>query len=604
MCGIAGTLSTDGPVQPELVARMCRTMEHRGPDSAGLFADDGVAFGVQRLAIIDLETGDQPIYNEDGSVVLVLNGEIYNFAELREQLLRRGHRFRTQSDTEVIVHLYEEMGPACVEKLHGMFAFALWDRRARRLVLARDRVGKKPLFFSARDGRLWFASEPRAILASGEVPRDVDYHAIDQFLHYQVVPNPLSGFAAIRKLPPAHTLIWSEGEISTRRYWKLSYRDHDGDLSEADVREQIRAALLEATRLRMRSDVPVGALLSGGVDSSSVVAAMARLSAQPVKTFSIGFDVDEFDETSSAREVAQLYGAEHHEAILDISAMEMLPRLVWHYGQPFADSSALATFALARLARRHVTVALNGDGGDENFAGYMRYPHFESRRNGDDSGLTAYEDYARKRGKAYFDASARADLYEPEFADSLGDSAWLSIVREPYLASDANQEVERLLDVDVQTYLPDDLLVKMDVATMAHSLEARSPLLDPAMMELAAALPIRVKLDGTTTKRIYKEAVREWLPDGIVDRSKMGFRIPVDDWLRRLPRLVEDILLDPHAIGRGLFREEGLRTILSEHLDGSRDHGYRIWTLLQLELWFRTYIDGTPAEAPLALSVA
>jgi asparagine synthase (glutamine-hydrolysing) len=579
-------------------------MEHRGPDSAGLFADDGVAIGVQRLAVIDLESGDQPIYNEDGSVVVVLNGEIYNFAQLREELVRAGHRFRTQSDTEVVVHLYEEMGRECVERLRGMFAFALWDRRTRRLLLARDRVGKKPLFYSVRDGRLWFASEPRAILASGQVPRDVDYHAIDEFLHYQCVPCPRSAFAAIRKLPPACTLTWSEGAVSTRRYWKLSYRDRDLGATEAEVCEQIRQALLEATRLRMKSDVPVGALLSGGVDSSSVVAAMARLSSDPVKTFSIGFDVDEFDETTSAREVARLYGAEHHEAILDSTAMEMLPRLVWHYGEPFADSSALATFALARLARRHVTVALNGDGGDENFAGYPRYPRFVARRNGRKPELAPYEEYAARRAHSYFDASARAELYEPEFVDSLGTRPWLSVLREPYLASDADHEVERLLDVDVQTYLPDDLLVKMDIATMAHSLEARSPLLDPAMMELAAALPIRVKLDGGTTKRIFKEAVRDWLPDGIVDRSKMGFRIPVNDWLRRLPKLQEDVLLDPRALGRGLFREDRLRAMVWEHQEGFRDHGHRIWTLLQLELWFRTYIDGAAAEAPLALSVA
>ena len=604
MCGIAGIVCGEGSVEPEAVAQMCRTMEHRGPDSRGLFAEEEVALGVQRLAIIDLQSGDQPIYNEDRSVVVVLNGEIYNFRELRKELARAGHTFYTQTDTEVIVHLYEELGERCVDRLRGMFAFALWDRSARRLLLARDRVGKKPLFYSVREGRLWFASEPRAILASGEVPRDVDYHAIDEFLHYQCVPGPRSAFAAIRKLPPACTLTWSDGEVSIRRYWKLSYRDRDTELSEAEVCEQIRGTLLEATRLRMNSDVPVGALLSGGVDSSAVVAAMARLSSAPVKSFSIGFDVDEFDETSSAREVAQLYGAEHHEAVLDSSALEMLPHLVWHYGEPFADSSALATFALAGLARRHVTVALNGDGGDENFAGYPRYPHFAARRNGRKPELAPYEEYAARRAHAYFDAPARADLYEPEFVDSLGTRPWLSVLREPYLASDAEYEVERLLDVDVQTYLPDDLLVKMDIATMAHSLEARSPLLDPAMMELAAALPIGVKLDGGTTKRIFKQAVRDWLPDGIVDRSKMGFRIPVDDWLRRLPQLSEDILLDPGALDRGLFREERLRTIVSEHLDGSRDHGHRIWTLLQLELWFRTYIDRAPGESPLALSMA
>ena len=304
---------------------MCDAMEHRGPDSRGRFEADGVELGVQRLAVIDLESGDQPISNEDESVVVVCNGEIYNFRELREELVRQGHRFRTQSDTEVIVHLYEELGDACVERLRGMFAFALWDRRARRLLMARDRVGKKPLFYSCDGDRLWFASELRALMASGEVSREVDYEAIDTYLHYQVVPGPTCAFSAVRKLPPAHTLTWCDGRVSVERYWRLSYRDRfEG--SEDEACELIREAVLEATRLRLRSDVPVGALLSGGVDSSAVVAAMAQLSSRPVKTFSIGFDVGDFDETASARSVAQLYGAEHHQASLDSSALENLPR--------------------------------------------------------------------------------------------------------------------------------------------------------------------------------------------------------------------------------------------------------------------------------------
>jgi asparagine synthase (glutamine-hydrolysing) len=604
VCGIAGILSSTGSVEPRLVERMCRTMEHRGPDSQGLFVDQGVGLGVQRLAIIDLESGDQPIYNEDGSVVVILNGEIYNFRELREELIRAGHSFSTQADTEVIVHLYEELGDACVDRLRGMFAFALWDRAARRLLLARDRVGKKPLFYSHRGGRLWFASTPRALLASGEIPRDVDYQSIDAFLHYQVVPCPWSGFAAIRKLPPAHTLTWCEGALSIDRYWKLSYRDRYADAAEEDVCELIREALLEATRLRLRSDVPVGAMLSGGIDSSSVVAAMARQSAHPVKTFSIGFDVGEFDETASAREVARMYGTEHHEAVLDSEAAEVLPRLVWHYGEPYADSSALATFALAELAREKVTVVLNGDGGDENFAGYGRYLRFASI-DGEGAGTAPWEEYAGRRASAYFDETARAELLEPELLRSLGARSWLSVTEMPYRASDAGPVLERLLDVDVQTYLPDDLLVKMDVATMAHSLEARSPLLDPAMMELAASLPASMKVNGGTTKRIFKQAVREWLPASILERQKMGFRIPFGDWLRgSLRKLPGEILLDPGTLGRGVFREQRLREIVAEHLDGTRDHAYRIWTLLQLELWFRTYIDREPAEEPLTLSVA
>jgi asparagine synthase (glutamine-hydrolysing) len=435
------------------------------------------------------------------------------------------------------------------------------------------------------------------------VPSDVDYEAIDAYLHYMVVPSPRSGFAAIRKLPPGHVLTWRDGSLSIQRYWKLSYPERYADAAAAEVCELIRETLLEATRLRLRSDVPVGALLSGGVDSSAVVAAMARQTPRPVKTFSIGFDVAEFDETARAREVARMYGTEHHEAVVDAKAAEVIPRMVWHYGEPYADSSALATFALAALAGRHVTVVLNGDGGDESFAGYLRYLGFASS-DGEQPGLAPYEVYAARRASAYFDEAARAELYEPEFLRSLHPRSWLSVIEEPYLASDAASVVERLLDVDVQTYLPDDLLVKMDVATMAHSLEARSPLLDPAMMELAASLPPRMKLDGGTTKRIFKQAMRGWLPEGIVDREKMGFRIPFGDWLRgSLGRLARDVLLDPRALQRRLFREERVRAILTEHLDGSREHAYRIWTLLQLELWFRTYIDEGVADGPLSLSV-
>jgi asparagine synthase (glutamine-hydrolysing) len=598
MCGIAGTLSRNGPIEAGLVERMCATMEHRGPDSRGVFADEGVALGVQRLAVIDLESGDQPIFNEDRSIVVVANGEIYNYRELRDELARAGHRLYTHSDTEVIVHLYEELGDSCVDRLRGMFAFALWDRRERRLLLARDRVGKKPLFYAQDGDRLWFASEPRAILETGQVPREVDYEAIDLFLHYQCVPGPRSAFAAIRKVPPAHTLSWRDGAVAMRRYWKLSYRDRYPPTAEADVCGLIREAVLEATRLRLRSDVPVGAMLSGGVDSSSVVAAMARQSAEPVKTFSIGFDVGDFDETDAAAGVAELYGTDHHALVLDSGAMDALPRLVWHYGEPFADSSALATFALAELTRRHVTVALNGDGGDESFGGYMRYLRYVGRPNGE----PPYEEYAVRRASAYFDETARAELYEPDFLDSLGATPWLSVLEDPYRASDADVPVERILDVDVQTYLPDDLLVKMDIATMAHSLEARSPLLDPAVMELAAGLPIEMKVDGTT-KRIFKQAMRGWLPDAILDRPKMGFRIPFAEWLRAdLRTLPADVLLDPVALERGLFREQRLRALLAEHLDGTADHSYRIWTLIQLELWFRTYIDRAPVGGPLVLS--
>jgi asparagine synthase (glutamine-hydrolysing) len=575
---------------------MCETMDHRGPDSRGVFADDGIALGVARLAVIDVEGGDQPIANEDRSVVVACNGEIYNYLELTDELIRRGHRMRTGSDTEVIAHLYEEVGDACVERLRGMFAFALWDQRQRRLLLARDRVGKKPLFYAQRDGRLLFASEPRAILASGEVPVEVDHRAIDLFLHYQCVPAPRSAFAGLSKVRPAHTLVWSDGEIATRRYWKLSYRNQPRRMADGELSELIRDKLLEATRLRLRSDVPLGALLSGGVDSSSVVAAMAQQSAEPVKTFSVGFDVGSFDETAHARDVANRFGTDHHEVALDASAMELLPRLAWHYGEPFADSSALATFALSELASRHVTVALNGDGGDESFGGYPRH----ARPAPPDRLLHVH--YADRRAHEYFDEEERARLYAPEFAADLAGHDWRAVVEEPYFASDSPDAVERIVDVDVQTYLSDDLLVKMDIAAMAHSLEARSPFCDHELMELAASLPIGTKVKPMTTKALLKQAVRRWLPDSVVDRPKMGFMIPMADWLTA--SLAEEVLLDPRSLERGLFREERVRALITEHESGVGGHEYRIWTLLMLELWFRAYVDSATTGEPAALSVS
>jgi asparagine synthase (glutamine-hydrolysing) len=605
MCGIAGNLDAGGPVDRELVERMCGTMRHRGPDSAGLFAEDGIALGARRLAVIDLESGDQPIFNEDHSLVLVSNGEIYNYLELRKDLLRAGHRFATRSDTEVIVHLYEQYGERCLEQLRGMFAFALWDRRARRLLIARDRVGKKPLFYCQRGRSFWFASEPRAILADKRIPRDVDYEAIDSYLHYNYVPHPRSAFAALRKLPPAHVLTWQEGTVATRRYWKLSYRDRFEDISESDVCEMIREGLLESTRLRLRSDVPTGAMLSGGVDSSSVVAAMARLRPERVKTFSIGFDVEAYDESASARQVADMYGTDHHELVLTPKAIALLPRLVWHYGEPFGDSSALATFALAEMARRDVTVALNGDGGDESFAGYTRYLPYAPTWDGS-SPFPLNETVHRYAARmSRFNDTERDNLYEPDFLDSLGERPWLSTVARPFRTSDADNVLERLLDVDVQSYLPDDLMVKMDVATMAHSLEARSPLLDHRFMEMAAGLPARLKIEGARSKRIFKQAIREWLPANTLDKPKQGFTVPVGDWLRNgLHRLAEEILLDPRSLERGLFKEEGLRSIIREHVEGAFDHERKIWILLQLELWFRTYIDGPPRELPVEIPVA
>ena len=640
MCGIAGKVAAEGEIDEILVERMCAAIRHRGPDSQGAFVGEGAGLGIRRLAIIDLETGDQPITNEDGTVVVILNGEIYNYRELRVDLERRGHRFRSRSDTEVIVHLYEDLGDDCVHRLRGMFAFALWDRRRRRLLIARDRVGKKPLVYSHREGTLWFGSEAKAILQDPTVPRELDLDAVDSYLQFGFVPDPLSTFAALRKLPPAHLLTWEAGSIETRRYWQLSYTPKAVYREPEDAHEAIRAALLEATRLRLRSDVPLGAFLSGGVDSTAVVAAMAMESSTQVKTFSVGFDVGAFDETAYAREVAELFGTDHTELRLRPDAVDVLPALVWHYGEPFADDSAIPSLYLAEAARRHVTVALNGDGGDESFAGYDHYlTGAIARRLGwvpapvaaavsaastalaGDPPRVSLARRARWLANAAqlrepeisalvfsrFTEAERAALYTDEVKAELRRLEPLSaprIVRAAIDLSTATTPMERLVEADVHAFLPSDLLVKMDIATMAHSLEVRSPLLDHVFMEFAARLPVSLKRQGRRSKVGLKDALRKCVPDHVLDRPKMGFSVPLADWLRgELRELPREILLDDRSRARGLFREDVVATLIDHHLSGRADNSRKLWTLLQLELWLRTYVD-PPSPQPPSLALA
>jgi asparagine synthase (glutamine-hydrolysing) len=614
-------------------------MRHRGPDAEGAYLAEGVALGIRRLAVIDTETGDQPIFNEDRSVVVVLNGEIYNYRELREELVARGHRFASRTDTEVIVHLYEDLGAGCVKRLRGMFAFALWDCKERRLLLARDRVGKKPLFYYRDNNRIWFGSEAKAILQDAAVPRRPDSTALDRYLQFNYVPPEQSAFAGVSKLAPGHTLSWRDGHLCTDRYWRLSYRDEFTGVPEPELHELLRERLLEATRLRLRSDVPLGAFLSGGVDSCAVVAAMARELSEPVKTFSVGFGAAEFDETAHAQAVASLYGTDHHELRVESDAISLLPRLVWHYDEPFADHSAIPTFSLAELTRREVTVALNGDGGDECFAGYKRYRaaamtssfawvpqwmaglatylirpvgtggRLDTTRARVARVLDALATVPEQRYASwvtFLDARSRRDLYTPEFLETLGDEEPRQMLAEPYLESDATSEIDRLLDVDVQTYLVGDLLVKMDIATMAHSLEVRSPLLDQEFMQMAASLPADSKVRGGTSKRLFKEALEPWLPQSILARDKMGFTVPLRDWLRgELSELPREILLDRRTLQRGLFRQAGIERVIGEHLSGRRDTSNTLWALIQLELWMRKFIDGgIPTESDADLGLA
>ncbi len=634
MCGIVGQVRSDGgAVDSALVERMCTAQEHRGPDSRGIHASGPVGLGIQRLRIIDLATGDQPIYNEDRSLVVVLNGEIYNYRELREALERRGHRFSSRSDTEVIVHLYEEHGPACVEHLHGMFAFALWDEPRRRLVVARDRVGKKPLFYAERAGALSFASELAALMQDSEVPRETDHEAIDAYLAYGYVPAPLTAFRAARKLPPAHVLVHENGSTTIERYWHLDYSRKRSFGSDQEMHEEIRGAIRRAVRRRMIADVPLGAFLSGGIDSSAVVAAMAASSTEPVKTFSIGFDDRRLNELPRARLVAREYATDHHELMVEPNAVEILPKLVRHYGEPFSDHSAVACFYLAEMTRRHVTVALNGDGGDESFAGYQRYSSnlflhrldrlpagvrgmvaTAARRMPSDGNSHSLANRLRRLGVAaghdvpgrylaqtsVFGANERAALYTPEYAAFAGPSDTDELLLGPWREASGRDLLDQLLEVDVETYLPGDLLTKIDIATMAYSLEARSPLLDHEFMELAASLPAHTKVQGTQRKVALRDALRGWVPDTILDGRKQGFELPVSSWFAGdLNAYAREVLLDPATVARGRFEPGYVDRMLRSHAAGEADHGRHIWTLLLLELWQDQVLDA-PRERAVA----
>jgi asparagine synthase (glutamine-hydrolysing) len=627
MCGIAGQVRCDGrPVDVRLLDDMCAALEHRGPDSRGSHHADGVGLGIQRLRIIDLETGDQPIYNEDRSIVVVLNGEIYNFRELRSQLERAGHSFSTASDTEVIVHAYEQNGPACVRDLQGMFAFALWDSRRQQLLLARDRVGKKPLYYARREGAITFASELNSLMLDDEIPREIDPRAIDCYLAYQYVAAPMCVFSAVRKLAPATTLLYRDGRVELERYWRLDYSRKRLVTSAAELQEELREIVRRSVRRRMVADVPVGAFLSGGVDSSGVVAAMAEASAMPVKTFSIGFQSAAFNELPYARRIAEQFGTDHHEFVVEPDALAMVPRIARQYGEPFADASAIPSFYVAELTRQHVTVALNGDGGDESFGGYNRYvanaaaqwldrlpksirqslaalgervPASHNTRSTRDRLRRLARSLALKpparyaRTMSYFDWVQRDQLYTPDYREQVGESLTQQVISEPWAAATGSSVLDVMLEVDVGTYLPGDLLVKIDIATMAHSLEARSPLLDQEVMEFAASLPAELKMRGTSKKVILRDALRAWLPDDVLDRPKQGFGVPIDEWFRAdLRDHVEEVLFDPVTLARGYFRPQYVRELVDRHVACREDTSPRLWALLMLELWHREVVDG------------
>lgn len=649
MCGIAGAAWTSNsvPFDPAVLQRMTNAIAHRGPDDQGRYqspadAGPGAALGHRRLSIIDLGGGHQPLSNEDGSIWIVFNGEIYNYQELQPALRKQGHVFRTSSDTETIVHLYEQYGPDCVRQLRGMFAFAIWDQNKRQLFLARDRLGKKPLLYRQEAHRLLFASELKALLQVPGVPRELDRTAVDSYLTYQYVPHPQTILNGYSKLPPAHWALFQDGELKLERYWQPAYSPPPkaGEFPSKDAaRRQLRETLTTAVRLRMRSDVPLGAFLSGGIDSTIIAGLMQSLSTRPVKTFSIGFPVAAFDERSYAREAAQHLGTEHHEQVVEPSALQILPKLIWHYDEPFADSSAIPTMYLSEMTRREVTVSLSGDGGDELFGGYQRYqavqvagwtdrlPSFvrgllgaeiwqkfpasvrqNSKRRRLKRLLSAIALERRRRYLKWisiFDDERRASLYTPEFQASLGQFDPAEFLFAAYQECPERDFVTQTTCADVLTYLPCDILTKVDIASMAYSLEARAPFLDHQVVDLAARLPVEWKIQGRQGKQILIETFADLLPKRIQTRSKMGFGVPLDHWFRNeLRPLLADVLLSSQSLGRGFFEPQQVRQLVDEHTRGTWDHSYRLWSLLVLELWQQMFLDrSVPATERDAISL-
>lgn len=661
MCGITGIAWTarEKNISPLVLRRMTDVLSHRGPDDSGGYhsdipgksfqlndqhtdanfqptSDSGAALGHRRLSIIDLGTGHQPLSNEDGSIWIAFNGEIYNYQELRKELIQQGHQFKTESDTEVIVHLYEEQGAACVERLRGMFAFAIWDEPRQRLFLARDRIGQKPLFYRETTDSLSFASELKSLLQLPDASRVVDPHAIDLFLAYQYVPHPWCILKGYHKLPPAHRAIYEQGKLTVERYWKPPYQNPTSNpqfpfKTPQQWSNALRETLTESVKIRMRSDVPLGAFLSGGIDSTIIAGLMQSMSDRPVHTFSIGFPVKQFDERTYAREAAKMLGTDHHEYVVEPEALEMLPRLAWHYDEPFADSSAIPTMYLSQVTRQEVTVSLSGDGGDELFAGYDRYravalsqwfdrlpsvlrkmmtasiwqklpasveqKSFRRRVKRFLAGLSVPPERRYLKWVGIFDTERRHEMYSPEFREQLNAFDSDQFLLDAYQLCPDRDFVTRTTATDVLTYLPCDILTKVDIASMAHSLECRSPFLDHHVAELAAAMPLNLKMNKGRGKQILTKTFSDLLPESIQTRKKMGFGVPLNHWFRNeLKPLLFDVLMSQRARDRQIFDPAAVEQLISEHLNLQWDHSARLWSLLVLEMWFQTFLD--PVSIP------
>ena len=632
MCGITGYINLDStqPVDAAALPAMLRAIEHRGPDDEGRLIDGPLAMGMRRLSIIDLADGQQPIYDESGRYGVVFNGEIYNYRELRADLISRGHKFRTQSDTEVLVHLFEESGPACVDELRGMFAFAIWDSQDRELFIARDRMGIKPLYYTERNGRLYFASEIKSLLTHHEVSAQLDHRALSEYLSLKYVPAPRTMFAGIASLPPAHSLTVRRGSIETRQYWDVSFAKPDTKINETEAVEELLRLLRESVRLRLRADVPFGAFLSGGVDSSTIVALMSEFMTEPVKAFSVGFDQKSSDGQSQdelpyARQVAEQFGCEHHTLL--ITADDFLNHaesVLFHLDQPIADQATVATHMVAKLAREHVKMVLTGEGGDELFAGYARY---EAER------FSPWFAPLRPLRRPICAAASRLPgLRRAKIALSaltIGDEAtryanWFPLMNDdakshllastmhPYAAgtaanfrkllakTDATSPLDRMLYADSKLWLVDYLLLRGDKLTMANSLEARVPLLDHHLVEFAAKLPPNFKIKGKQRKYLLKQAAGRLIPDEIINRPKQGFPIPIEKWLRGPARPMMRDLLSPDTIARrGLFESQVVERLMKQHESGYADFSTELWGLMSFEMWMQRFVDGEFSSPPV-----
>ncbi len=635
MCGITGGLWFDESkaIEPSTLDRMVDSLAHRGPDDRGCYSEalrrdpaglvPGVALGFRRLSIIDLAGGHQPMANEDGSVWLVFNGEIYNYRDLRRRLEGSGHVFRSESDSETILHLYEDLGPGCFEHLNGMFAIAIWDRNKRQLLLGRDRLGKKPLFYQFAHGQLLFGSELKALVEASGFNRSLSPAAIDQFLTYQYVPHPHCIYAQARKLPPGHFAIVRDNALSVQRYWNYDFSEEiETDRQSASA--HLRELLDDSIRLRLRSDVPLGAFLSGGIDSSLMVALAQRQLSQPMHTFSIGFQEKDFDETHYARQVAAWVHSEHHEYQVRPQAVEMLDHMVWHYDEPFGDSSVIPTWHLCKWTREHVTVALSGDGGDELFAGYDRYralwmsrwmdraiplgPLLGSRfvrrlpasnkqrsfvRRLQRFGEALNQPLARRymNWLQIFPETMRAELYTDAFLQQLPDEDPFEFFESAWKSVGDRDVISKASLGDLLTYLPCDLMNKVDIASMAQGLECRQPLLDYRLVEFAASLPSRFKFGAfASKKRLLRDTFGPMLPRQIWTRKKMGFGVPLASWFQgELRVLTEGRLLGNDARCHQYFRPDALRHLIGQHMSGTVNHCYRLWNLLFLETWLRRW---------------